>query len=136
MTTLNMPELTVHLENGWHDKLHFKTIIKDENWKLSWMYENMLSCFSGVWLFATLWTIAPQFPWFMGFSRQEYWRGLPFSSPGDLPDPGIRPMILRSPALNAWSSHEKMYSSTLRKSWYRRTKSENLKPDRKLSHSK
>ena len=42
-------------------------------------------------LFATLWTIARQAPLSMGFSRQEYWSGLPFPSPGDLPDPGIEP---------------------------------------------
>ena len=47
-------------------------------------------------LFATLWTVALQAPLSMGFSRQEYWSGLPFPSPGDLPDPGIR---LRCPAL-------------------------------------
>ena len=46
----------------------------------------------------TLWTIAHQAPWSMGFSRQEYWSGLPFPSPGDLPDAGIEP---RSPALQA-----------------------------------
>ena len=40
-------------------------------------------------LFASLWTIARQPPLSMGFSRQEYWSGLPFPSPGDLPDPGI-----------------------------------------------
>ena len=44
---------------------------------------------SRVWLFATPWTIARQAPLSMGFSRQEYWSGLPFPSPGDLPDPGI-----------------------------------------------
>ena len=42
-------------------------------------------------LFATLWTVAYQAPLSMGFSRQEYWSGLPFSSPGDLPDPRIEP---------------------------------------------
>ena len=46
-------------------------------------------------LFATLWTIAQQASLSMGFPKQEYWSGLPFSSPGDLPDPGIKP---RSPA--------------------------------------
>ena len=51
---------------------------------------------SHVWLFATPWTVANQAPLSMGFSRQEYWSGLPFPSPGDLPDPGIKP---RSPAL-------------------------------------
>ena len=44
----------------------------------------------------TTWTVAFQAPLSMGFSRQEYWSGLPFSSPGDLPDPEIKP---RSPAL-------------------------------------
>ena len=38
---------------------------------------------------ATPWTVACQAPLFMGFSRQEYWNGLPLPSPGDLPDPGI-----------------------------------------------
>ena len=52
----------------------------------------------GVRLFATPWTVAHQAPLSMGFSRREYWSGLPFLSPGDLPDPGIKP---RSPALQA-----------------------------------
>ena len=46
---------------------------------------------SHVRLFATPWTIVGQAPLYMGFSSQEYWSGLPFSSPGDLPDPGIEP---------------------------------------------
>ena len=49
-------------------------------------------------LFATQWTVAHQGPLSMGFSSQEYWSGLPFPFPGDLPDPGIEP---RSPALQA-----------------------------------
>ena len=53
---------------------------------------------SRVRLFATPWTVAHQAPLSMGFSRQEYWSGLPFPSPGDLLDPGIEP---RSPALQA-----------------------------------
>ena len=53
---------------------------------------------SHVRLFATPWTIAYQAPPSMGFSRPECWRGLPFPSPGDLPDPGIEP---RSPSLQA-----------------------------------
>ena len=40
---------------------------------------------------AILWSVACQAPLSMGFPRQEYWSGLPFSSPGDLPDPGIKP---------------------------------------------
>ena len=47
---------------------------------------------------ATPWTIAHQAPLSMGFSRQEYWSGLPFPSPGDLANPGIKP---GSPALQA-----------------------------------
>ena len=53
---------------------------------------------SRVRLFATPWTVAYQVPLSMGFSRQECWSGLPFPSPGDLPNPGIEP---RSPALQA-----------------------------------
>ena len=53
---------------------------------------------SRVRLFVTPWTVAHQAPPSMGFSRPEYWSGLPFPSPGDLPDPGIE---LRSPALQA-----------------------------------
>ena len=41
---------------------------------------------------ATPWTIAHQAPLSMKFSRQDYWSGLPFPSPGDLPDPGIKPV--------------------------------------------
>ena len=50
----------------------------------------MLSRFIHVRLFVTPWSIAHQAPLSLGFSRQEYWSGLPFSSPGDLPDPGIK----------------------------------------------
>ena len=53
---------------------------------------------SRVRLFATPWTIAYQAPPSMGFSRQEYWSGLPFPSPRDLPNPGIE---LRSPTLQS-----------------------------------
>ena len=49
--------------------------------------------------FVTLWTVALQAPLSMGFSRQEYWSGLPCSSPGDLPNPGTEPGSLVSPAL-------------------------------------
>ena len=58
-----------------------------------------LSCFSRVWLFATLKTIAHQAPLFVGFSRQEYWSGLPCLPLGDLPNPEIKPASLMSPAL-------------------------------------
>ena len=62
------------------------------------MHASMLSHFSHVQLFMILWTVAYQAPPFMGFSRQEYWSGLPFPSSGDLPSPGIEP---RSAALQA-----------------------------------
>ena len=53
---------------------------------------------SHVQLFATPWTVAYKAPPSLGFSRQEYWSGLPFPSPGDLPNPGIEP---GSPTLRA-----------------------------------
>ena len=61
----------------------------------------MLSHFSCVRLFATLWTVAHQAPLSMGFSRQEYWSGLPCPPPGDLLNPGIKAVSLMSPALQA-----------------------------------
>ena len=68
------------------------TMHESEKWKLK------VKSLSPVWLFATPWTAAYQAPPSMGFSRQEYWSGLPLPSPGDLPDPGIEP---GSPALQA-----------------------------------
>ena len=50
--------------------------------------------FSHVQILVTLWTVACQAPLSMGFFRQEYWSGLTFPSPGDLPDPGIEPASL------------------------------------------
>ena len=61
--------------------------------------ECMLSFFSCVRLYATLWTIAHKAPLSMGFSRQEDWNGLPSPPPGDLHNPGIKPMSLKSPVL-------------------------------------
>ena len=57
-----------------------------------------MKSFSHVRLFATPWTVADQAPQSVEFSRKEYWSGLPFPSPGDLPNPGIEP---GSPALQA-----------------------------------
>ena len=65
------------------------------------MYDNeimYITSHSHVRLFVTPWTVAYQASPSMGFSRQEYWSGLPFPSPGDLPNPGIEP---GSPALEA-----------------------------------
>ena len=64
---------------------------------------SVLSYFSHVRLFVTLWTVALQAPLSMVFSRQEYWSGLPWPSPGDLPDPGIEPVCLKLPALAGMS---------------------------------
>ena len=77
----------------------------------------MLSCFSHVQLFVTLWTVACQ-ALSTGFSRQEYWSGLPCPLPGDLPDPGIKPGSLMSSALahglfttsTTWEAHH-IYAS-------------------------
>ena len=79
-----------------HKNVHF----------LVFFYHNIYTCvkvlvLSLVHLFATQWTVACQAPLSMEFSRQEYWRGLPFPSPGYLPHPGIEP---QSPALLADSS--------------------------------
>ena len=71
-------------------EIHFQPL-SCYGWKWKWSH-------SGVWLFATPWTVAYQTPPSIRFSRQECWSGLPFPSPGDLPDPGIEP---GSPALQA-----------------------------------
>ena len=79
----------------------------------------MLSHFSHIRLFATLWTVARQAPLSIGFSRQEFWSGLPCPPPGDLLKPGIEPESFMSPALAGrfftsrvtWEAHKKYYSS-------------------------
>ena len=63
---------------------------------MSWA---VLSHFSHVRIFVILWTIARQVPLSMGSSRQEYWSGLSRLSLGDLPNPGVEPVLLTSPAL-------------------------------------
>ena len=63
------------------------------------MHACMLNRFSHVQLFATLWTVNRQAPLSMGFPRQEYWRGWLLPPPGDLPNPGMEPASLMSPAL-------------------------------------
>ena len=59
----------------------------------------VLNCFSHVQLFAMLWTVARLVPLSMGFSRKEYWSGLPYPPPGVIPDPGIERASFTSPAL-------------------------------------
>ena len=62
-------------------------------------YSPCAQSLSHVQLFSTLWTVVHQAPLSMGFSRQEYWSGLPFPSPGELLNPGVEPVFVRSPAL-------------------------------------
>ena len=57
------------------------------------VYVCVLSHFSCVRLFVTLWTAAHQAPLSVEFSRQEYWSGLPCPPPGDFPSPGIKPCV-------------------------------------------
>ena len=64
---------------------------KIRNWKSGKETMIEVKSLSRVRLFATPWTVAYQAPQSMEFSRQEYWSGLPFPSPGDLPNPGIKP---------------------------------------------
>ena len=59
----------------------------------------VFSCSVMFWVFVTPWPVAHQATLSIELSRQEYWSGLPFSAPGDLPSPGIKPMFLASPAL-------------------------------------
>ena len=77
-----------------------------------------LSHFSHVQLFVIPWTVARQVPLLMGFSRQEYWSGLLFPPSGDLPESGIEPESLMSPALTGrffttsatWKAHQQLIS--------------------------
>ena len=64
----------------------------------------MLSRFTCVQFFVTLWTVAHQAPLSMGFSKQEYWSELPCPPPGDLPNPGIKPVSPEAPTVQADSS--------------------------------
>ena len=75
---------------------------------------HVLNCFSHIHLFVTLWVVACQAPLSMGFSKQDYWNGLLFPPPGDLPNPGTEPASLMSLALaggffttsNIWEAWE------------------------------
>ena len=58
--------------------------------KITWLVNSTVCVLSGVQIFADPWTVAHQTPLSMDFSRQEYWSGYPFPSPGDLPNLGIK----------------------------------------------
>ena len=64
---------------------------QSKKWNYQYLLKKKVKLFSRVWLFVTLCTVAYQATPSMGFSKQEYWSGLPFPSPGYLPDPGIEP---------------------------------------------
>ena len=71
----------------------------EEGERRRWWVGMHAKLLSGVRLFVNSQIVARQAPLCMGFPRQEYWSGLPFPSPRDLPDPGIEPMSLMFPAL-------------------------------------
>ena len=85
-----------------------------EGWEEGSVCVFVLSRFSGVRLFATLWTVAHKAPLSVGFSRQQYWSELPCPPPGTLMDPGIEPVTPPFPALAGgffttsatWEAHE------------------------------
>ena len=73
----------------------------------------LLLLFSRVWLFATPWTVACQALRSMGLSRQEYWSGLPFPTPGNLPKPGMEPASLMSPVLAGFFTSSTSWEATV-----------------------
>ena len=102
------PFLALGCRKGWRHYRFFPRIHKrDRQATRKWKVKVLVSC---VHLFGTLWTAAHQPPLSVGFPRQGYWSGLPFPSPGDLPDPGIEP---GSPALQA----DSLPSETPGRSW-------------------
>ena len=100
----------VYLNSSW------ETICLHKSWSIpvevKWSEVKSLS---RVRLFATPWTVAHQAPPSMGFTRQEYWSGLPFPSPGDRPNPGIEPS---SPALQADALTSELPGKHLNPDWF------------------
>ena len=87
-------ELSSYMNSAWNDGWY---MVSAQN--VHAIVTRVLNHFSRIWLPETLRTVAHQAPLSMGFSRQEYWSGLPCPPPGDLPDPGIEPMSLMCLAL-------------------------------------
>ena len=89
------------VEVGWSCKREWKqeTLVWDCITVAKVVGSVHVQLFSHIWLFTTLWTIGHQAPLSIGVPRQEYWSGLPFPSPGDLPNPGIKPISPVSPDL-------------------------------------
>ena len=92
---------TKGVQLGWCIPAEPKLAARDHDFSPEWPLNICLTwkSLSHVQLFAIPWTVARQAPLSMGFFRQEHWSGLPFPSPGDLPDPGIES---GSPALPRW----------------------------------
>ena len=92
-----MLNLNLHVSQWIH-------LINNIEWKKKdfrrYSQYSVLCVLSCVQLLVIPWTVTHQAPLSMEFSRQEYWSGLPFPSPGDLPNPGIEPASLESPALS------------------------------------
>ena len=92
---------------AWGERSVMKTSLKGHEWDSELTLWGIFVVFvaeslSRVQLFATLWTVAHQALRSMGFPRQEYWSGLPFPSPGDLPKLGIKPVSPTAPAGGRW----------------------------------
>ena len=96
------PSQMIHQLGNFSGSQCSRVVIELGHWLLPLLpgaqWEKKMKSLSCLRLFATPWTVAYQAPPSMEFSRQEYWSGLPFPAPGDLPDLGIEP---RSPALRA-----------------------------------
>ena len=99
------PCQTPQLSGSGHDR----PFIYTWDWPLPRTSKCHCTVLSLIWLLATLWTEACQAPWPVGFSRQEYWSGLPFPPPGDLSNPGIKPM---SPATSVLAGRFFTYRAT------------------------
>ena len=106
-------ENIVELDRGGGCTIQWKCLMPMLYTSNGWFYvmcARILGCFSHVWLFLNLWTVACRVPLSMGFSRQEYWNGLPCPPAGDLPDPRVKRESPESPALQAdsypWDTEE------------------------------
>ena len=82
------------------------------------MQVRVISRFHPVQLFAAQWTVPHQAPLSMGFSRQEYWSGLPCPPPEDLPDPGMEPASPLSPALASGYSTTHLHLNDALVPWF------------------
>ena len=93
---MSISKLTSGVHDCFSQICKFQIFLPSES--LSECLRSWLCLLSCVWLFVTPWTVACQALLSMGFSRQEYWSGWIFPPPGDLPDPGMEPTFLESPA--------------------------------------